>query len=154
MYLKNFKNAQKELQSSCENVRFRISETLLSASASLSVRGHSALPHVNVTAHNSVQLNMLLLKESKCQSFPSAGQTMNNCYFKENRQLELTWQQLNRILFKAKIFMHFFFYIATVLHCTALDVFGFYYAAEDMPCVKINLCCSTSGSASLLFSAN
>lgn len=70
-------------------MQFRISEAFLSVSVSFSVHGYFALPHVNVTARNSVQLNVLLLKESKCQSFPSAGQTMNNCYFKENRGLEL-----------------------------------------------------------------
>lgn len=55
-----------------------------------SVRGYFPVLHVNVTARTSVQFNVLLPKELKCQSFPSfADQTMNNCYFKENKSLEL-----------------------------------------------------------------
>lgn len=46
----------------------------------------SPVPHVNVTARSSVQFNVLLLKERKCHSFLSAAQTMNNCYFGENKR--------------------------------------------------------------------
>lgn len=51
--------------------------------------GHFPMPHVNVTAFSSAQFNVLLFKEKKCQSFPSADQTVNNCYFKENKSLVL-----------------------------------------------------------------
>lgn len=68
------------------------------------------MPYVNVTARSSDQFNLLLLKESKCQSFPSADQTMNNCYFKENKRQELKWQRLNRIGSKVKYIMQVVFF--------------------------------------------
>lgn len=81
------------------------------------------MPYVNVTAHSPDQFNLLLLKESKCQSFPSADQTMNNCYFKENKRQELKWQRLNRIWSKVKDIMQGFFYSIAGLYCPAINMF-------------------------------
>ncbi len=118
-----------------------------------SVRGYFPVPHVNVTARSSAQFNVLLFKESKCQSFPSADQTMNNCYFRENKSLVLKWQRLNRFWFKVKHIMQFPPSIAG-LYCPAINMFWFYCVAENRHGVKEILYCKTSGSVCLLFSTN
>lgn len=81
-----------------QKVLFRILEAVLSISVSLFLSlGDFALSNDNVTAQSSVQLTVLYLKESKYQLFPSPGQTVSNCHFKENRSPKLKWQELNRI---------------------------------------------------------
>lgn len=122
---RNTQNKQNKQESSSYNVQFKISAAFLSVwVSSFQCRGYIPVPHVNVTARSPAQFNVLLFKESKCQSFPSADQTMNNCYFKENKSLVLKWQRFNRFRFKVKYIMQFCFPVlqdCIVLLCMCFD---------------------------------
>lgn len=69
---RNAQNGQNKRWASSETVRLRISKAFPVCLSLLisSVRGHFPAPHVNVTARSSAQFNVLLFKESKCQSSP------------------------------------------------------------------------------------
>lgn len=115
----------KRTKSSSENVQYRISEAFQSVwESSFSVSADTSPRHMlmwQLVAR--AQFNVLLFEESKCQSFPSADQTMNNCYFKENKRPALKWQRLNGFWFKVKYIMQFFFfYLFTPLFCQCLGI--------------------------------
>lgn len=150
--LKSLKNIWNELYSSGENMQFRISEAFLSVSVS-SV-SMDTLPCHMLMWQLVTQFNWTCYcsRRASVSHFPLQAKPWIIVISRKTGVL--SWNDSSSIGFCLRLKISCIFYSAAVLHCTALDMFWFYNVADDMPGVKMNPCCNTSDSVSLLFSAN